>query len=197
MGDVIVPFGKYKGQPVEAMAQDKQYVDWLTAQPWFKEKFGNIYTVIINNFQEPSETPTHNALQAKFLNKDLCLALVKFLNPRYFGDASTLRVQFEHSGFDVFILGGKEISEHEYCYASFHLELKPTIGDDYPAILRRMKAAWFSGQPSRNDVARRDYVSNMVLVLEEYTGAGATCEQFIEIFEASGIRVVFLDEIGS
>jgi uncharacterized protein (DUF3820 family) len=32
MSGEIVPFGKYKGKPVEAMAEDRQYVDWLTAQ---------------------------------------------------------------------------------------------------------------------------------------------------------------------
>ena len=29
----LIPFGKYKGQPVEVLAQDKGYVEWLTAQP--------------------------------------------------------------------------------------------------------------------------------------------------------------------
>jgi uncharacterized protein (DUF3820 family) len=31
----IVPFGKYKGQPVEALAQDRSYLDWLQTQNWF------------------------------------------------------------------------------------------------------------------------------------------------------------------
>ena len=57
MSGEIVPFGKYKGRPIEAMAQDQKYVEWLTAQPWFRERFANIYTLIVNNFQEPTETP--------------------------------------------------------------------------------------------------------------------------------------------
>jgi hypothetical protein len=72
----IVPFGKYKGQPVEAMVQDRSYVEWLTAQPWFKEKFTPIYNVVINNFGEPSETPEHNALQALFLDNEFCYAFL-------------------------------------------------------------------------------------------------------------------------
>jgi len=28
----IVPFGKYKGQPIEALAQDKPYLDWLSGR---------------------------------------------------------------------------------------------------------------------------------------------------------------------
>ena len=29
----LIPFGKYKGQPLEVLAQDKGNVEWLTAQP--------------------------------------------------------------------------------------------------------------------------------------------------------------------
>ena len=60
----IVPFGRYKGQPVEALAQDKEYCEWLIAQDWFRPKFTAIHTLIINNFGVPDETPEHNALQA-------------------------------------------------------------------------------------------------------------------------------------
>ena len=35
----IVLFGKYKDQPIEALAQDRPYVEWLCARPWFREKF--------------------------------------------------------------------------------------------------------------------------------------------------------------
>jgi uncharacterized protein (DUF3820 family) len=28
----VVPFGKYKGQPVEVLAQDPQYVEWMLLQ---------------------------------------------------------------------------------------------------------------------------------------------------------------------
>ncbi len=69
MAGEVIPFGKYKGQPVEVVVQDRQYVEWLTAQPWFRERFANIHTLIVNNFQEPTETPVHNALQARFLDQ--------------------------------------------------------------------------------------------------------------------------------
>jgi hypothetical protein len=35
----LIPFGKYKGQPVEVLAQDKQNAEWLTAQPWFRVRW--------------------------------------------------------------------------------------------------------------------------------------------------------------
>jgi uncharacterized protein (DUF3820 family) len=43
---------------------------------------------------------------------------------------------------------------------TFRIEIKPSVGDDYPAVLRQMRA-------SRSDV----------LFLERYTGTGATREQ--------------------
>jgi hypothetical protein len=39
----VVPLGKYKGQPVEVMASDTDYCEWLAAQPWFSAKYRNIY----------------------------------------------------------------------------------------------------------------------------------------------------------
>jgi hypothetical protein len=75
----IVPFGKYKGQPVEVLANDRGYLDWLTAQAWFRERYAGIYTLIVNNFGEPTETPEHNALQARFLDEDFCRGLLAAL----------------------------------------------------------------------------------------------------------------------
>src|SRR6266403_3981777 len=64
----LVPIGKYKGQPVTALAQDRSYCDWLTQQSWFVQKFPELHTLIINNFGEPTETPDHNRLQLRFLD---------------------------------------------------------------------------------------------------------------------------------
>ncbi len=33
----IVPFGKYKGKSVEALLDDRPYLDWLLSQSWFFE----------------------------------------------------------------------------------------------------------------------------------------------------------------
>ena len=67
----LVPFGKYKGQPVSVMQNDTQYCDWLATQDWFRERYANVYNqVVINNFTEPTETPEHNRLQMLFLDDD-------------------------------------------------------------------------------------------------------------------------------
>ena len=57
----IIPFGKYKGQSIEVLRNDPEYVQWMTTQDWFRERFAWFHTLIINNFGEASETPEHNA----------------------------------------------------------------------------------------------------------------------------------------
>ena len=66
----IVPFGKYKDKPVEILAADKEYLEWLLSTNWFKSKYEPIYNIFINNFQQHVDTPEHNKLQIKFLDKD-------------------------------------------------------------------------------------------------------------------------------
>jgi uncharacterized protein (DUF3820 family) len=60
------------------------------------------------------------------------------------------------------------------------VEIKPTVSDDYPAVLRQMK---------RNESA--------VLFVGEYTGKGATSEQFVKTFATADIRVVFARDVGA
>ncbi len=66
----VIPFGKYKNQPLEVLSQDPQYMEWLTQQDWFKSRYQNIYTLVVNNFGTPQDTPEHNKLVSLFLNDD-------------------------------------------------------------------------------------------------------------------------------
>ena len=97
----IVPFGKYRGQPVAALVADQQYTDWLTQQDWFKARYAAIYNVVVNNnFGEPAETPEHNRYQAMFLDEKFRCAVVDVLNPKH-------RLEFE-MGKDWWALSAKE-----------------------------------------------------------------------------------------
>jgi hypothetical protein len=191
----LVPFGKYKGQPVEALAQDRQYVDWLTAQPWFREKFAGLYTIIINNFAEPSETPAHNALQVLFLEDAFCARFITVLKldgmkhftnellsarqsliakleevRRYgnehlhyaarareyeqalaaYAGAISWEIRFyktfEAVGVDIQLDGWiRTTTMPRGCgvrtdFPRIQIEIKPAVGDDYPAVLRQCAA---------------------------------------------------------
>jgi hypothetical protein len=65
---------------------------------------------------------------------------------------------------------------------NYHLriECKPVIGDDYPAVLRQMKA-------NSCDV--------LLIGHGGYRGVGATSKQMEQIFAASGIKVMLLSQI--
>lgn len=217
MANEVVPFGKYRGKPVEAMREDRAYCDWLVAQDWFREKYSGLFTVVVNNFGEPTLTPEHNALQARFLDDGFALEFFKLVVTDEFLDAlrstvdyrwerravtaeerrkaeadwhlrraidglrtwdaalqkdllrtieEALEVEFEVGGADV-VIG-----------SVLRVEVKPSVGDDYPVVLRTMRANRCS-----------------VLLIEEYAGTGVTREQFVTVFRKSGIRVVFLEEV--
>ena len=60
----IIPFGKYKGQPITTLLKDTNYLEWCKQQEWFK-KFPIVYNICVNqtivNQNENSKTPfTHS-----------------------------------------------------------------------------------------------------------------------------------------
>lgn len=87
-------------------------------------------------------------------------------------------VTFEQKGIDVVIEAFFESPGIVINVARLRLELKPTMGDDYPTVMRQMMR-----------------LGAAVLVLGTYTGRGVSEPQMRAMFEASGIRVVFVQEI--
>jgi hypothetical protein len=170
MATEMVPFGKYRGQPVAVLQQDAQYCQWLLGQGWVAERFPELHTIIINNFGEPSETPEHNALQARFLDDDFVLATVRAVAGTY-GHAGD--VSFEDHGIDAIIRS--DVAR------PFGVELKPALGDEYPAVLRQ--------------IAKYCRDIDMALIIGAYTGVGATLGQVRKIFKSRNIPVFLVSEI--
>lgn len=244
MEENIIPFGKYKGKPIETLATDKEYTQWLLAQSWFREKNINLYNVVINNFREPENTPEHNKMQIKFLDLDYRLKFAFYIDNSFFKYnietinseiqnklisseiskeiATALKnpdtfigiqnkfllesnnPQFEKIDVAFNLKYGTEIgyrvkkndiysSNSSYIYdlklykeLYFEIEIKPTISDDFPSILRQMKA---SMPVSNNKVS--------ILFVNNYTGISATKEQLIQYFKTQGYLVIFESEIES
>lgn len=206
MSSNVIPFGKYKGQPIEAIQHDKQYLDWLANQSWFKERYQNLNAIIINNFNEPAETPEHNKLQAMFTDDDFCLKFILNLekvsgapvfkkqtfNPKWvnieeeryrlINKPLQIYASYEAEGVDVKLhverLPSDQLKKAEYfeSTAQYSIEIKPVLGDDYPGVLRQMK----------NN-------KSTILFIEAYAGAGATLDQIKKIFQ--GITIVTLQEV--
>jgi hypothetical protein len=49
----IVPFGKYKGQPVEVMMADRDYCSWAMAQAGLRARFASVFAIIVNGGTAP------------------------------------------------------------------------------------------------------------------------------------------------
>jgi uncharacterized protein (DUF3820 family) len=111
----IVPFGKYKGQPLEALRADRGYLDWLVGQDWFRARHTAMYQIIVNNFGEPAETPEHNRLQNRFLDDGFCQAFSR--KWKSFVDSR------DHLVNDIKLLKGKRGTTNSlYDYVSREIE---------------------------------------------------------------------------
>lgn len=180
----IVPFGKYKGHPVEVMAADNAYCEWLRCQPWFVEKYRDVYNIIINYGGEPQDTPEHNALQARFLDDAFCEAFEKSVSPEWLKPVETVHreVEFEVGGWDVVITYPGVWVNHGK--ASFNIECKPCLGDDYPSVLREIKNFQSYSIPD-----------GKFLVVGSFASSAVTLVQVRKIFAGSRIRFLMVEEI--
>jgi hypothetical protein len=221
----LIPFGKYKGQPVDQLRNDSEYTAWLLAQPWFAQRFGSIKTLIVNNFKEPSETPEHNRLQARFLDKEFALRVATKAFPslkrfeqwdeivaeakqkhvhcllQHYRDLiewKELReceITFEtKQGWDVGIffdyelmcfcpqqpkrLGPRDVWLPRASAAIF-AELKPTLGDEYPRVLRDVKCREGKG----------------FVFAERFCAHGATEDQVKAIYRSSGVVLLLESDL--
>jgi hypothetical protein len=72
MNTEIVPFGKYKNQPIELMLADQNYLEWIAGQPglmaMLQGRYPALFNVITVGAPQTDDTPEHNKLQAMFLD---------------------------------------------------------------------------------------------------------------------------------
>lgn len=68
---IVVPIGKYKGATVaELLVRDPAYVEWITSQGWFAQRFAEVHAAIISRGAGTDDTPEHNQLQARFMEPE-------------------------------------------------------------------------------------------------------------------------------
>lgn len=82
----IVKFGKYKGQPLEILLKDTDYVKWCQNNGMFEKFKLNIGTVVVNNnvtMTKDEPTPAHNKLQNMFLDNDFVKKFISMFVPIY------------------------------------------------------------------------------------------------------------------
>jgi hypothetical protein len=70
---------------------------------------------------------------------------------------------------------------HSGSPGSIGVEIKPSIGDDFPAVLRQIEKA----------KARTQNRVPIVLYVDQFSARGVTREQMVEMFARSGVPVIF------
>jgi hypothetical protein len=77
----IVPFGKYRGQSVDALLADQNYLDWMLAQPdlvaKIQSKYPALFNIIMVGSPTNDDTPEHNKMQAMLLKPEFQLAFLE------------------------------------------------------------------------------------------------------------------------
>lgn len=188
-----IPFGKHKGRMlVEVMAEDPQYVDWMMQQAWFAEKFKPLYELAKAGLGDDAEnTPAHNAMQARFLDPAYCAALAMACRERF---AALSKARFEDIADVRFVAAWWEglAAEAYESRREVWVELKSSLGDDYPAVIRQVKAQ--QHRAARTPGAMR-YPPVVVVLTDQFSAQGVTLEQARTMFEQSGIRLVLSSEI--
>ena len=183
--DKIIPIGKHKGKSIEEIRLiEPQYLDWLAAQDWFNKKYSDLIEAIRGGGQ-PADTPEHNALQARFLDPQFTTAAVVAAWPSVLVPvANDVKIQFEEVTDVLLKLPGY--------YTKVGFEVKPSVGDDYPAIIRQIKIARGPTQDKFGNLVSPKAV--IALLYDKYTGSGVDEATMRKIVEASSIPTVTLAE---
>lgn len=214
------PFGKYRGEPLSVLLADHDYCQWVLTQAGIQERYPEVFTFLLQG-EQPAQTPAHNALQARFLERDFCDSVVRAIRSGvtaqccdhgvddppaeawdyHFGQRFLKRsphtrgagkVVFEQSGWDVLLYMVYECqvcgvrAENRFPIA---IELKPTLSDDYPAVIRQVRTAVSVAE------ARKVKIGSLVVIAGEFTSRAVTIEQAKAIYRASGIHLLLLADV--
>lgn len=192
---IVLPFGKHKGSTVaELLTKDPQYAEWIVAQGWVAERFAELHAAILSRGATTDDSPEHNAIQVRFLDEAFRAACTFAIKPKpshtsiWSGFSAWLetsraegkfrtQVEFEKRGVDVWLYWGAGLDRH-WCRGICMIEIKPTMGDDFPSVMRQMERLQCD-----------------TLVLDEYTGRAVSAPQLRQMFEANGKRLIFVRDI--
>ena len=210
----VVNFGKYKGKCISELLSDSNYIEWLKQQSWL-EKHKNIYNIIINqNFESNnnSKTPEHNKLQNLFLSKDNQKKLINIFKLESYKIEKIIFEDKFNWDFCLYMSDLNPIDESwetwSYDLNVYCCELKPTLSDDYPCVLRKMKNQiglmdsnnnmWNHCNSLFEDKFNRHYKKDKtkyILLIESFTSKITSKLELIQIFKQSNIDVIFTDEL--
>lgn len=209
--DELVEFGRYAGQPVRNLVADKGYLNWCIKKGMDK-RYNSLkqYNILINGRDTDIPTPDHNRLQNFFLERKTQEALINIFPP----DVHHYKA---HSGMATYTNKKPPIEEYKwcvtlegrcnwdvilemkmsytdeegdqfYCHDTYYCELKPTLGDEYPCVLRKMR--------QQMEVTKNlGYGSRCILIVTHYDSIATTWDQLKTIFKQHNIHCIRSSEI--
>lgn len=140
----IIPFGKYKGQPITTLLADTKYLEWCKQQEWFK-KFPIVYNICVNqtivNQNENSKTPEHNKIQNLFLEKENQNRLIDLLFKATKNKFNKINEGFNHKDYSEYFQGCKESSMTFHQLFKIKVEFETKYNWD---ILLQINKNWHS-----------------------------------------------------
>lgn len=217
----LIQFGKYKGQPASVMLSDSKYCEWAMSQPGITEKYPELLEFLCHGDKSISETPIHNAMQARFMDGVFCSAFSTSISKnrndvecfsctrnmlardvdqndvliKTSGLVLGKAISFEWYGFDVLVCSSIVCGD---CFSvssekNVAVEIKPTMGDEYPAVLRQIKTACSVVNSRRAGSYSR--VTELALVVGDFRSSVISLQQAKDYFITSGVKLVTIKDI--
>ena len=100
--------------------------------------------------------------------------------------AEAVCISLNENQYQISIL----ICRHNY---AVFCELKPTLSDDYPVVLRKLKTQIELTQNDKTNFEKLN--KRYILIIGSFTSIHVSNEQLITIFKQSNIKIIFTDEI--
>jgi hypothetical protein len=153
------------GKARSRLERVRSNIEWKTGQPPEQTKY-------------PLMTLEEDEAEAKALTSRIATLEQQLQDWRFEEWPSKISVDFECRGVDVRLDARFQKGGEHFNIDVLGVEIKPSVGDDYPSVMRQMKR-----------------LGAGTLVAGTWTGRGVSEPQMRAMFEASGIKVVFVQEI--
>lgn len=138
----IIPFGKYKGQPITTLLADTKYLEWCKQQDFLKN-YPIVYNICVNqtivNQNENSKTPEHNKIQNLFLEEENQNRLIDLLFKETKKKFNKINEGFNHKDYSEYFKGCKKSSMTFHQLFKIKVEFETKYNWD---ILLQLNKGW-------------------------------------------------------
>jgi len=196
---MLMPFGKYRDRTVAwVIMNDPNYINWSFRENDIHQKYPDYIALIAGHAKDTVE---HNAMALRFMSDTVCRKFGHaFLLDKHFDEVYTpvlkpyyqyqgvclsLSRQLEEDNWDVVLQGTAKsmyVSQKDPLekiaipIKDFEvlIELKPKIGEDFPAVMRQVKA-------------RPGYRNKTMVIMDEYVGTTFSVQELAVAFAETGM----------